>query len=184
MFVFLQSAFQPFAGQAVDCRKQNNFAITAIPILHLYQHVKIDAGHDFGTEIGIGRYDGFNGLLLKGDGAGGFTPLSILQSGIFIPGNGRALVKLRDPKGNYRVAASQNKNVLKLYRLRRESRSIPVDPADVSALIRFRNGRIQKEEFYYGSSFLSQSARFLQVDTTMSTITITDSRGNSRLVHL
>ena len=141
-------------------------------------------GNDFGTEIGIGRYDAFNGLLLKGDGAGGFTPLSILQSGIFIPGNGRALVKLRDPKGSYRVAASQNKNVLKLYRLKRTSRSIPVDPADVSALIRYKDGRIQKEEFYYGSSFLSQSARFLQVDTTMSSITITDSRGKSRLVHL
>jgi hypothetical protein len=141
-------------------------------------------GNDFGTEIGIGRYDAFNGLLLKGDGAGGFTPLSILQSGIFIPGNGRALVKLRDPKGNYRVAASQNKNVLKLYRLRRESRTIPVDPADVSALIRYKSGKIQKEEFYYGSSFLSQSARFLQVDTTMSSVTITDSRGKSRIVHL
>jgi len=49
-------------------------------------------GNDYGTSIGIGRYDAFNGLLLKGDGAGGFIPLSMLQSGINIPGNGKALL--------------------------------------------------------------------------------------------
>jgi hypothetical protein len=141
-------------------------------------------GNDFGTQIGIGRYDAMNGLLLKGDGSGGFAPLSMLQSGIYIPGNGKALVKLRGASGKYLVAASQNKDVLKMYQLRRMTRSIPVDPADVNALIRYKDGRIQKEEFYYGSSFLSQSARFLQVDTTMSSVTITDSRGKSRLVHL
>jgi hypothetical protein len=140
-------------------------------------------GNDFGTEIGIGRYDALNGLLLKGDGAGGFTPLSILQSGIFIPGNGRALVKLRDPKGNYLVAASQNKNVLKLYQLQRATHTIPVEPGDRSAMIRYTNGKIRKEEFYFGSSFLSQSARFVQVDSMMAGITITDSKGRSRTVH-
>ena len=29
-------------------------------------------GNDYATSIGIGRYDAFNGLLLKGDGTGGF----------------------------------------------------------------------------------------------------------------
>ena len=61
-------------------------------------------GNDFGTEVSIGRYDALNGLLLKGNGDGGFTPLSIQQSGIFIPGNGRAVVKLLGTSGNYLVA--------------------------------------------------------------------------------
>ena len=39
-------------------------------------------------------------LLLKGDGAGGFNPLSMLQSGIDIPGNGKALVKLTGANDN------------------------------------------------------------------------------------
>ena len=42
-------------------------------------------GNDFGTEVSIGRYDALNGLLLNGDGAGGFSSLSIQQSGIYIP---------------------------------------------------------------------------------------------------
>jgi hypothetical protein len=93
-----------------------------------------------------------NGLLLKGDGAGGFTPLSIQQSGIYIPGNGKALVRLQSSKGNYLVAASQNKDVLKLYELKRKTGSIRVAPDDISALIRFKNGKIRKQEFYYGDS--------------------------------
>ncbi len=46
-------------------------------------------GNDWGTEVTVGRYDALNGLLLSGDGKGNFTPLSILESGIYIPGNGK-----------------------------------------------------------------------------------------------
>ncbi|HWK07459.1 MAG TPA: VCBS repeat-containing protein [Puia sp.] len=141
-------------------------------------------GNDYGTEVGIGRYDAFNGLLLRGDGAGGFAPLSMLQSGIYIPGNGKALVKLRGSSGAYLIAASQNKDDLKLYEGRAKASGIPVGPDDVSALIRLKDGRIQKEEFYYGNSFLSQSARFIRVDSNVAGITIKDSRGNSRMVTL
>ena len=139
-------------------------------------------GNDYGTEVGIGRYDAFNGLLLKGDGAGGFTPLSMLQSGICIPGNGKALVKLRGPAGDYRVAATQNKDVLKLYQGKIKTGSIPITPDDISALIRLKDGRIRKEEFYEGSSFLSQSARFIRVDSNVSSITITGRNGRSRKI--
>jgi len=44
------------------------------------------SGNDYGTEVMTGRYDGFNGLLLKGDGKGNFKPLTIQQSGLYIPG--------------------------------------------------------------------------------------------------
>ncbi len=52
-------------------------------------------GNDYGTEVSVGRYDALNGLYLKGNGNGSFSPISILTSGIFIPGNGKALVKLK-----------------------------------------------------------------------------------------
>jgi hypothetical protein len=139
-------------------------------------------GNDFGTAVGIGQYDAFNGLLLKGDGSGGFIPLTILQSGFYIPGNGKALVKLRGSAGNYLVAASQNKSDLKLYELKKKTGSIPIDPDEVSAVIRFKNGKTQKEEFYYGTSFLSQSARFLQLNPDMVSVTITDNKSGSRVI--
>jgi len=137
-------------------------------------------GNDFGTDVAIGRYDALNGLLLKGDGAGGFKPLTILQSGIYIPGDGKALVKLRSASGGYLVAASQNKGPLKLYQLRRGVKFIPIQPDDVSAVVELKNGKTLKKEFYYGGSFLSQSARFLTVDSNTVSVKITNNKGRVR----
>src|SRR5665213_2058452 len=124
-------------------------------------------GNDYGTEVGTGRYDAFNGLLLKGDGRGGFRPLSILQSGIYIPGDGKALVKLVGAKGNYLLAATQNKDVMKIFELKRPVNTVKLRPADMYAIIKYKNGKTGKQEFYYGTSFLSQSGRFLNIDKTM-----------------
>ena len=141
-------------------------------------------GNDYGTEPFVGRYDALNGLCLQGNGKGGFTPLSILQSGIFIPGDGKALVKLRGAGGSYLLAAGQNRGPLKLIELKKKRPFIALQPLDVSAEIRFKNGSKRKEEFYYGSSFLSENGRFFDWDKGMQSVQITDSRGKSRVVTL
>jgi hypothetical protein len=74
--------------------------------------------NDFGSDPSNGRYDALNGLVLKGDGKGKFTPLTIMQSGIYIPGNGKGLVKLKGADGNYLLVASQNKGLLRVFRLK------------------------------------------------------------------
>ncbi|MGN6394146.1 MAG: VCBS repeat-containing protein [Mucilaginibacter sp.] len=139
-------------------------------------------GNDYGTDVGIGRYDAFDGLLLKGDGKGNFKPLSIMQSGIYIPGNGKALVKLRDKNGNILLAASQHKDSLKIFKLNKQAKTIEAKPGDAYALIKYKNGSIIKQEFYYGSSFLSQSGRFIKVDDNMASIMIYDNKGQSRMI--
>ena len=141
-------------------------------------------GNDYGTEVSIGRYDALNGLLLKGDGKGGFTALSILQSGIYIPGNGKGLVKLLGTNGNYRVAASQRRDILKMFELRRKPKTIRISPDDRDAMIKFKDGSLQKEEFYYGNSFLSQSSRFLMLSDNMTELWITNNKGDKRKVNL
>jgi hypothetical protein len=139
-------------------------------------------GNDYGTDASIGRYDALNGLLLKGDGKGGFKPLSILQSGIYIPGNGKALVKLRDGKGGVLVAASQHKDYLKVFKQQAKGKAIAVQPDDAYALIQFKNGKTAKQEFYYGSSFLSQSARFIADNGNIKSISIVGNTGKRRNV--
>jgi ASPIC and UnbV/FG-GAP-like repeat len=139
-------------------------------------------GNDYGIEAATGRYDAMNGLLLKGDGKGDFKPLSILQSGIYIPGNGKALVKLLSPSGDYLVAASQHNDKLKLFQLKKRVKSVKANPDDVSAVIKFNDGSIQKEELYYGNSFLSQSGRFFSIGENVAEIQITNSKGSSRKI--
>jgi ASPIC and UnbV/FG-GAP-like repeat len=140
--------------------------------------------NDFGTVPSYGRYDALNGLVLKGDGKGKFTPLTILQSGVFIPENGKALVKLRSSDGKYLLAASQNKGALKVFELNKYYRFLPMHTDDVSVMIEYRDGRRQKRETGYGNSFLSQSGRFITIDSTTASIEITDSRGKTRKISL
>jgi hypothetical protein len=139
-------------------------------------------GNDYGTEVATGRYDALNGLMLKGDGNGKFLPLSIQASGIYIPHDGKALVKLLGASGDYLVAASQHQDALKLFQLRRKVRAMPINPDDLSAVITSKDGKSRKEEFYYGNSFLSQSSRFIQVDSNVRTLTIRNAKGEARLL--
>jgi hypothetical protein len=140
--------------------------------------------NDYGTVPSYGRYDALNGLVLKGDGKGKFTPLNILQSGIFIPQNGKALVKLRSSDGKYLLAASQNKGPLKVFELNKYYRFLPLHADDVCAVIEYKDGRRQKRETGYGNSFLSQSGRFITIDSTTASIEITNSKGKTRKVSL
>ncbi|MDN3658024.1 VCBS repeat-containing protein [Ferruginibacter paludis] len=133
--------------------------------------------NDYSTEVSVGRYDAGNGLLLTGDGKGDFFPVSILKSGWFIPGNGKALVKLKTASGKTIIAASQNKGKLKVFEWKSNQKVIALKPLDVSALITYKNGKKQKMETNYGASFLSQSARFLNIGDDVLSVQITDSRG-------
>ncbi|MHA4811917.1 VCBS repeat-containing protein [Flavitalea flava] len=140
------------------------------------------SGNDFGTEVSVGRYDALNGLCLKGDGKGNFTPLSILESGLYLPGNQKALVKLRSAGGKCLLAASQNKGPLQIFEWKKNIRCIPLQPAETSALITYRDGSVRKEEFAYGSSFLSQSARFLNLAGQVISVEIKKGKGNTRKI--
>jgi len=139
-------------------------------------------GNDYGTEVIHGRYDALNGLLMKGDGKGNFKPLSILQSGIYIPGNGKALVALKGSNGNYLLAASQNKGALKVFELKQKVSFVPVNAFDESAVITYKSGLKQKRELPYGSSFLSQPGRFITIDENVISVTIKNNKGEERTV--
>jgi hypothetical protein len=137
-------------------------------------------GNDYGTEVSVGRYDAMNGLIMLGDGKGGFTCETILQSGIFVSGNARALVKLTDNKNNYLLAASQNKDVLKIYRKRNKDTLVRLLPTDLYAIIYLKNGSKRREEIYHGTSFLSQSSLFIPVSRQISAVEIINNKGEKR----
>jgi enediyne biosynthesis protein E4 len=142
-------------------------------------------GNDFGNEVFDGRYDAMNGLLLLGDGNGGFISQTILQSGVFIPGDGKALIELKGPGQDYLLAASQNRGPLKLFRRNNPSQKIiPLQETDRTVFITLTNKKTRREELYYGNSFLSQSSRFLSIDKNVSSVEVQDSKGKTRLINL
>ena len=140
------------------------------------------SGNDYGTEVRVGRYDAFNGLVLKGDGKGGFTPLRMTESGVNIPGNGKGVAKLLGSDSCYLVAASQNRDAMKLFKLNHKVKMLRLLPGDVSAIISLNDGRKTKQEFYYGASFLSQSSRMMEMDPRVKSIEIFNYRGERRII--
>ncbi|RYY61497.1 MAG: RNA-binding protein [Chitinophagaceae bacterium] len=142
----------------------------------------IVSGNDYGTEVAVGRNDASNGMVLLGDGKGGFKPLTILQSGIYIPGNGKALVKIAGPNNTVLFAASQNRGPLQVFRVKSATTAIAVLPGETSASIYYRDGRKRKEEVYYGSGYLSASARVVLVNSQVQKIEFSGAGGKSRIM--
>jgi len=136
--------------------------------------------NDFGTEVAVGRYDAMNGIVLKGDGKGGFIPLTMDKSGIFIPGDGKALVRLTGPENSCLIAASQNKGPLKLFKHKNTYKKFSVQPDDVYLNIYFKSGKKRKQELYYGDSFLSQSSRLMCTQAPSVEVEVVNFRNEKR----
>lgn len=138
--------------------------------------------NDFGTESTVGRYDALNGLYFEGDGKGNFVAKPMSETGIYIPGNGKAFVKAKHASGKHMIIAGQNRGPLKIFSGNTNVKLMPVQPFDCSALFTFKNGKQRKQEIYYGSSFLSQSGRFLNVGNLSTAIELSDFKGNKRKI--
>jgi len=77
----------------------------------------ICAGNHWGAEVETIRYDAGTGRVLLGDGKGGFTPMTIQESGFFVWSNVRDLALVRNGLGNMpRLLVASNNFPLQLFR--------------------------------------------------------------------
>jgi len=185
-----------FATIWIENKGNFNFEIHALPaeaqLSTVYGIVAGDFNADGNIDIALNgneysmapvpfRNDAFYGLLLAGDGTGNFKSLPALQSGLYIPGNGKALLQL--PVGNtLALVASQNEGPLLVFGNRQPVQAVPLQPGEVSALMQLQDGKKRKEEFYYGSGFLSQPSRFVYMNKSVNGVTIFSDKKTSRIV--
>ncbi|MDQ2657723.1 MAG: VCBS repeat-containing protein, partial [Bacteroidota bacterium] len=140
-------------------------------------------GNDYGNEVFAGRYDAGTGVALFGDGKGGFTVHSSVETGFTVDGDGKALATLRTPQGDLFIA-TQNADSLRLF-----TKNNPSDDAkdfmplatDFRAELAFSNGARQKIEFYHGSGYLSQSTRSVKIPSQATELIVFDYSGKSRV---
>ncbi len=127
------------------------------------------SGNEYSMHPSVGRIDASNGLLLLGDGAGNFNEQSILQSGIYVPGNAKAMVQFPFA-GSVGILAVQNGAPLQFFQLKQTVTSVAVPANTYHAMLTLQNGKKRKAEFYYGSSFASQSARYILQNATVTSV--------------
>jgi hypothetical protein len=134
-------------------------------------------GNDYGMEIGQGRADALNGLVLKNGGNKKFTPMSFEESGFIVPGDARALTEIHVQGINYLVSTQNRKGLTLFKTVLKPASTIKLNPTITSAIVSFSNQRKQKFEFGWGDSFLSQRTRKWQLQGGAVKIEFKDSKG-------
>jgi hypothetical protein len=117
-------------------------------------------GNDYGNEIFIGRLDASVGLVLLGDGNGGFDAVSPGKSGFIVPGDAKSLVKLSPSIGAPIYFASQNRGKLLAFKSSyKEAKTLSFGQNAMALILELDNGKRQRFELSQGSGFGSQSSR-------------------------
>lgn len=144
-------------------------------------------GNDFSMDPYSGRHDAFAGLCLKGDGKGNFSPMSLQKSGFFVNSDAKGLATVHTAKNEDIIIATQNQDSLLVFSKnplygKNILKWIKLKPDDFYADIVYQDGKKRRIEFYYGSTYLSQSSRELPIDKNYKSITITNYSGVKRKV--
>jgi len=143
------------------------------------------SGNSHATESISGRLDGLNGLLIAGDGKGGFKPLSSAGSGVYVPGDGKGMAHLRLGNGQSLILAAQNNAPLLAFAGGSGSKMVYIKPMaqDAALVATYADGRSRRFELDYGSGYLSQSGRNVALPREgLQKVMLTDFRGRMREV--
>jgi len=147
-----ETQFSPMFGISVaDVNNDGNLDILSI-------------GNSYASEVLTGYYDAGIGNYLLGDGRGNFNARPVSESGYFVDGDSKALATLVNANGEQLFIATQNRDSLKIFR--RSDRTVSGSPVVMRAgtlddycIVELAGGAKRKEEFYYGSGYLSSSSR-------------------------
>jgi hypothetical protein len=166
----VQAQFAPVFGMLTDdLDKDGNLDILMV-------------GNSYATEVQTGWYDASIGLYMKGDGKGNFIPQHVNKSGFFVNGDAKSIAQLTKSDGSSLFLVGCNNDSLRVFAPaapRVVQTTIKLAPADVYGEITYKDGSKRREEFYYGSSYLSQSSRTWRVPADAQ-VMIYDSQGKSR----
>ncbi len=133
-------------------------------------------GNFYSGEVFSGRYDASIGWLLAGNGKGGFDPMAVDKSGFFVVGDAKGLVNLYD-EGQELMVVSRNDAELKTFTRTVSNKTYLPKPDEIAAIVLYKDGKLQKMEFPYGSGYLSQPSRRFQIPSDAVSVKIIDDKG-------
>ena len=120
---------------------------------------------------------------MSGDGKGNFTSVHNLKSGFIADGDGKGMSIINTAAG-IRFITSNNNGPAGVYQLNHTVEIFQPQPNDSYAIVSLKDGRTYKSEFYYGSTYLSQSDRSLLLPSTAVSIKVFDLEGKSRVIQV
>lgn len=180
------------ASSYVENKGKGKFTITPLPLLAQVSSVKgilvcdindddyldaVVAGNEYGFDVSIGRADASWGLCLLGNGTGTFNTVASGEAGFIFGGDGGALSRISAGSMGMLVVGLSAGDSAKVFRqVHRHETSIP-GPQVQFATMRLANGKSRRVEFYYGSGYLSQSSRVLELPAGADSVSVVDFSG-------
>lgn len=137
-------------------------------------------GNSYSTEVSTGRYDASIGLYLRGDGSGNFTSVNVLTSGFMVDKDAKGLSKIVLGDGREMILSGVNNESIKAHRTTGSKKYFYPANNDSHALVTLKGGRKYKHEFYYGSSYLSQSSRAMELTSDIQGFEVFDFQGKRK----
>ncbi len=138
-------------------------------------------GNDYGIELTQGRADAMQGLVLINDARGGFKYLPFQESGIYIHGDSKALVRISSGTDG-RLITMRNLDSLAVASFRPEGLLFGFQQGEYSGLMEFESGARRKIEWGSGASINGQSSALLFSGPGVSRIIIQNSLSKSERV--
>ncbi|HMG90535.1 MAG TPA: FG-GAP-like repeat-containing protein, partial [Chryseolinea sp.] len=139
-------------------------------------------GNSYAPEISSGRDDASIGLFLQGDGKGNFKPIDVSKTGFFADRDAKGFAALMLPDGRELMIVANNDSPMQTYVTRNSGSYYSAVPADAYALITLKDGRQRKHEFYFGSTYLSNSSRGVKIPAGVKDVVVFDTHGKSRQI--
>ena len=141
-------------------------------------------GNDYGTEVSMGRYDAFNGLVMTGNGDLSFKILSPAESGLVVQGDAKSLVKIAGAQGGLHFLAGQNRGPAVLFKPSALGQWYAFNNDEFAVTVYLKDGRSYRQEFPLGTGFLSQSSQGIWVGKEMEKLEIVNYKGEKRMFPL
>ena len=168
----LETQFAPVNGMVVDDFNSDGF----LDVLMV--------GNLYATEVSTGRYDASVGLYLQGDGHNNFKAINAAESGFYADADAKGMVRITKSSGETLLLVGNNSGAMKTYTVQQKTKQIVIKKDDVYGLLTKQNGAIARQEFYYGSTYLSQSSRHLLIADDIVSIEIFNRKGESRKINI
>lgn len=142
-------------------------------------------GNSYSTEVSTGAYDAMSGLLLIGDGRGNFQTATAATTGFHADKDAKGMAQINLANGSAKILVANNNDKLSSYQFTpKGGKAIAINHNDVYAVLHRRDGSSFKQEFYWGSTYLSSSSRGLFCGDAIIGATIYNNNGRSRNVQL
>lgn len=137
-------------------------------------------GNRTDTETLGGSINSSIGTTFLGNGKGGFQNATLAVSGFDTPGDTRGIAqRISEEKIDFFVANNDaglqhftKKIINKL--------TLILKPDDIYALVQLDNGKTYRQEFYFGSGYLTQDSRKLQIPENIVAVRIFNSKNEER----